>query len=182
MYLMKSKEMLFLKSSCLILICLVLVFSLSISAFAYGSPVCDQQTAYFIWIVMDDIPRLFGANCLSTLTQYAMIAGQYIGFHEAYLFAYADPVSGFDDVDVNCSMSVQYYKGSTSLGSTSLSFCNDPIWLDPDWFWDYHNGNANGLLGTGQGTYYAKSASTYYVENTLYGTRIINNSASFTVN
>ena len=108
------------KLLCLSIVVLMttLFTSLTFAYGGYGMPVYDYQSSYFTWMVLDDIPRWVGANCSSNFTQYGMIAGQYIGFHDAYLFAKADPTSQFDTYNVWGGYSVRYYKGSTGLGST----------------------------------------------------------------
>lgn len=172
------------KNSLLLFVIVLTIMSFAASVFAsdgYGEPKSDQKSKYFTWIVGDDIPRWVGADCATNFTQYAMIAGQYIGFHEASLFTYADPTSPFDEYIVSGGFYVQYYKGGTNLGKASLSYSSDPVLVSPSWVWFYKKGTANGLLGQGQGIYYAKTTTAFNVEGSI-STHTIDNSVSFSVN
>lgn len=164
---------------CLFFISLTIVCSHSFASGGYGTAKSNVTSNYYTWIVADDIPRWVGATCGTTLTQYTMSAGQYIGFHETYLFAYAEPTSPFDSYYVWGGYKVNYKKGTTSLGSANLSTCSDPLIVDADWVWFYKSGNANGLLGTGYGTYSADTTASFSVEGSI-STYTVNNVLSIT--
>jgi hypothetical protein len=151
-------------------------------SFAYGTPERDEKTDTFFWFVADDVPRLISADCASILTQYAMISGQYIGFHEANKFAYTECYSAFDDIDIIYGFDVEYYKGSTYLGEASFGSCScDSHLLDGDWdSWQCRDADAEGLLGEGIGTYNAKASTTYVVDDSI-NVHTLFNSVSFTV-
>jgi hypothetical protein len=150
--------------------------------FAYGTQISDLQSAYRSWVVLEEfIPIWIGTDCVSNLFQNYMIAGQYIGFHECSTFAYQEewfyPYSQY----TSAGSSRKYYKGSTSLGSTSMPY-DDNVLVADDLIWDNHSGNTNGnILGEGYDTYYAKSQSSFICIDAIYPTQLINNSVSMIV-
>ena len=148
----------------------------------YTIPQSEYKSEYFTWLVWDDVPRWVGADCVSNFIQYTVICyGEYIDFHESYLFACADPTSSFDDYSVFGGYSVEYYKGSTRIGSTTLSTSNDDCLVSPDWVWFYKEGNAKPLIKEEYGIYYAKTNSAFSVDGSIE-TKTLNNSVSFSVN
>ena len=123
----------------------------------------DLQDKTFTWVFLEEpgISIWLGRICTSNLFQNHMISGQYIGFHECSIFAKQDQWGYSYAQYTYASITRYYYKGSTSIGSTSLSYDGN-VMVSPDWIWASYAGNTDGnVIGTGNGTYYAKSGSTF---------------------
>ena len=174
-----------------VVICTIMFILISIipysNAFAYGTQVMDLQDRTFAWTFLEEpgVAIVLASRCSSNLFQNYMISGNYIGFHECSQFAKQDI---FENNPLGYSQFTyagnvrNYYKGSTKIGSTTMSRFYDVI-ASPDWIWMDFEGNTDGdVIGNGSGTYYAKSGSTFECpEAFLVLSHSIDNSVSIEV-
>lgn len=63
-----------------------------------------------------------------------------------------------------------------------MSVSTDPVFVEPDWIYTTMEGHAGGLLGTGVGTYYAKTSSTFICSGAIAAYYGIESSISVPVN
>jgi hypothetical protein len=169
------------KNLLIIIVVIILVTILPTSTFAYGTLIYDLQSSWKTWLVVDPIPMWIGTTCTSNLFQNYKIAGQYIGFHECSTFANQIEWDYGYYQTTSAGPTRYYYKGDTLIGSTNMPYDGNVLY-SIDWIWDNHSGNTSGnVIGSGYSTYYAKSTSSFFCMEALWGENSISNSVSMTV-